>query len=882
MAQQTHEELVFTANVSKAIADISKLDVQIKKLTQAYEDSDKRTKESRAIKDQLKAATDKLNVATSNETASVDSNTVAHKNSTIAIQGQVSALLKEMRVMDMSSKSYKQKALKVNELSASMHQGRTATGLATTSAMEFGRVISDAPYGIRGMANNVSQLTSLLFQGAGALDEATGKTIGLSGAIKGMWRAMMGPLGIMIAIQVIIAAVDFFAGSTKKAGKELSKFTDQMVETISKTEILSAELQTYLSVILNSDKNTVEYTNALAKLKKLGLDPATMSTENLVLAVQRLDDEQQQLSILENKGKVYKADADAYITLLEATLLQEADIRIRMDKNEKKLKESGVDESGLQLKKELEDNLAKNKEYNEKKTKALEEYKANEKRILKVGTTEETRELGRLEVLEDELDALEEQQLQISQTSKQYAEYGDLVIAKQKEIDDFINKQEKGKDPKKPKKSFSLIDFDDTKTVNKFLKEQELLLAESNVEKLDINQRYRVEDLKAVFDNEKKKDQIKLDAYLNGDASDEQKEKARELFEQKQIDSVKKHGDALIELELAGAYKRGQLNVKIDEEFRDEIQQSQLERTEAHLATMSNLLSESNSLESLEVLQAAQKEVWEVEDAIFEQDLERKKEKLTKEGLDFAQIEIQIDEDKFARQQEIANREVQLEIDKINRKKEVQEEYVSYVSGLGDIFAAFGKKNETLAIAGLALQKGAEIAAVVIKTTAANSEISAAAAKDYSSAVTAGNSSTSQGFALMGNPLTASIGSAMVTAGGVAVSSAKAIPAAATLAKNKNRIKAGMSIAKIAATTLTSGALGGGSGDSGGDAGAGGGGGGSASFAPSFNVVGNSNENQLAEGIGSQVNMPTRAYVVYEDIQEAGSVVEDSIESSGI
>ena len=884
MAKQTYEELVFTADASKAIAAVSRLEVKIKKLTAAYEDSDKRTKESRAIRDELAASVDKLNLATSRSTGSIEQNTFAHENSTLAIQSKINALVKEMRTMDISTKAYKQKVLQVNKLSASMHQGRKATGLATTSAMEFGRVISDAPYGIRGMANNVSQLTSLLFQGSLALDEATGKTIGFTGAIKGMWKAMMGPLGIMIAIQLIIAAIDYFAGSTKKAGKELSKFTDQMVETISKTEILSAELQTYLSVILNSSKNTVEYANALAKLKKLGLDPATMSTEQLALAVQRLDDEQLQLGILKNKSKVYKEDADAYITLLLDTELKEADIRIRMADNEKKLKESGVDESGLQLKKELEDNLAKNKEYNEKKTKALEDYKANELRILKVGTVEEKRELGRLEVLEGELDALEEQQLQISQTSKEYAKYGDLVIAKQKEIDDFINKQEKGKDPKKPKKpkkAFSLIDFDDTKTVNKFLKEQELLLAKSNVEKLDINQRYRVQDLQAVFDNEKKKDQIKLDTYLNSEASDEQKQKAKDLFNQKQIDSETKHEDALIELNLAGAYKRGQLNIKIEEDFRGTMHQNQLERTQAHLATMSNLLSD-NSVESLEFLHEAQREVWAVEDEIFKQSLEKKREKLTAQGWDLKQIQIEIDEDKFAREQEVADREVQLEIDKINRKKEVNEEYVSYISGLGDVFAAFGKKNEFLAITGLALQKGAEIASVVIKTTAANSQISAAAAKDYSAAVTAGNSSVSQGFALMGNPATLLIGKAMVSAGGIAVASAKAIPTAATLAKNKNRIKAGMSIAKIAATTLTSGALGGDSSDSGGGGSTGGGGGGSTSFAPSFNVVGNSNENQLAEGIGGQVNMPTRAYVVYDDIQQAGSVVEESIENSGI
>lgn len=54
------------------------------------------------------------------------------------------------------------------------------------------------------------------------------------------------------------------------------------------------------------------------------------------------------------------------------------------------------------------------------------------------------------------------------------------------------------------------------------------------------------------------------------------------------------------------------------------------------------------------------------------------------------------------------------------------------------------------------------------------------------------------------------------------------------------------------------------------------------SFTPSFNVVGNSNENQLAQSISNQTNSPTRAYVVYEDIEEAGNVQNQSVESSGI
>ena len=53
-------------------------------------------------------------------------------------------------------------------------------------------------------------------------------------------------------------------------------------------------------------------------------------------------------------------------------------------------------------------------------------------------------------------------------------------------------------------------------------------------------------------------------------------------------------------------------------------------------------------------------------------------------------------------------------------------------------------------------------------------------------------------------------------------------------------------------------------------------------FAPNFEVVGNSSQNQLAQSISDQTNGPTRAYVVYEDIAEAGATSEQSIESSGI
>ena len=96
---------------------------------------------------------------------------------------------------------------------------RSASGGATTSVLELGRVVSDAPYGIRGMANNVSQLASNMLFTSQQIDKTTGKAIGFKGVLKDMGKSFMGPLGVLFAIQAVVAAVDYFyGGATKAAG----------------------------------------------------------------------------------------------------------------------------------------------------------------------------------------------------------------------------------------------------------------------------------------------------------------------------------------------------------------------------------------------------------------------------------------------------------------------------------------------------------------------------------------------------------------------------------------------------------------------------------------------------------------------------------------
>lgn len=85
-----------------------------------------------------------------------------------------------------------------------------AAGIAGATAAEFGRLISDLPYGLQAVTNNISQLGSMF----ALLVSSSG---GVVKAFKNLGSVLMGPAGILIAFQAAVAAVEFFSRSTDKA-----------------------------------------------------------------------------------------------------------------------------------------------------------------------------------------------------------------------------------------------------------------------------------------------------------------------------------------------------------------------------------------------------------------------------------------------------------------------------------------------------------------------------------------------------------------------------------------------------------------------------------------------------------------------------------------
>lgn len=109
------------------------------------------------------------------------------------------------------------------------------TGLAGATLVELGRTISDSNYGLRGMANNISQLSTLfitLIATSGGLAKGLGK----------LWSALMGPLGLILAFQTVIAVLEGFELREQKAAAEAKRATEAIKEQANALETLNSKI----------------------------------------------------------------------------------------------------------------------------------------------------------------------------------------------------------------------------------------------------------------------------------------------------------------------------------------------------------------------------------------------------------------------------------------------------------------------------------------------------------------------------------------------------------------------------------------------------------------------------------------------------------------
>ena len=186
-----------------------------------------------------------------------------------------------------------------------------ASGAATAATLELGRAISDAPYGIRGVANNLSQFASQFSFMANKVDDATGKVIGFDGAIKGLGAAIKAN-AILLVIQAIISAFDYFTGTAKKAEESTKDLTAELREQV-------AVLNDYKDALDNSNLSLDERNGLLGALSikskefakvikesKSGLDSETKALNDFLKKKEGELDIKTKVSELDNANKIIR------------------------------------------------------------------------------------------------------------------------------------------------------------------------------------------------------------------------------------------------------------------------------------------------------------------------------------------------------------------------------------------------------------------------------------------------------------------------------------------------------------------------------------------------------------------------------------------------
>lgn len=112
-------------------------------------------------------------------------------------------------------------------------------GLAGATLTEFGRTISDANFGIRGIANNLSQLSTLFIT---LVSKEGGGVRGFGAALTRLGQQIMGPLGIILIFQTAITLLERFAMKQDEATKATENLTEAIDDQIRRFELLSENL----------------------------------------------------------------------------------------------------------------------------------------------------------------------------------------------------------------------------------------------------------------------------------------------------------------------------------------------------------------------------------------------------------------------------------------------------------------------------------------------------------------------------------------------------------------------------------------------------------------------------------------------------------------
>lgn len=284
---------------------------------------------------------------------------------------------------------------------------------------------------------------------------------------------------------------------------------------------------------------------------------------------------------------------------------------------------------------------------------------------------------------------------------------------------------------------------------------------------------------------------------------------AEKEFQESIVDAETKHKNVLLSIEAAFIEKRISLKDK-----------------EGQAINKINRSIENTEIDRLKFSLDANQTYYDAKIAQVENDIGSTQSLIDNaEKLGFSELQLnQLRQDIFNLDNQRLDLALQKEIDNTNEKTRINLEYVAFAQGISQLLGTIAGENEAIQKAALIVEKGAAIADIVIRTQASN---------------------------LATRVQSAAVAPPPANAPFIALGEAQVL---------RNNIGAGIAIANILATTISSFKKPSGGGVRGG-AGAN-----VQVEAPDFNVVGASPQSQLAASVAQQQTKPLRAFVVGKDI----------------
>ena len=753
-------------------------------------------------------------------------------------------------------------------------QMKTTAGLSGAIVTEFGRTISDMPYGLRGFGNNLSQLSSLF--GLFAVNvKKSGRSI--KQGFTQLGTSLMGPLGLITGLQVIIALLQSGAFEkfynwlfqTNSAFGDLSK---QLNEVSSELASQMVNLDIYTSTLKDSTK-TIEQKN-IAYKKLIKEFPEMESSikrvgDEFVIAANAVSDMENELT----KLAMSSAAINKLNELSEAQLKTELPLMVELVKKQRELndaKEKDGEFGKVQDNTKLTDEAKKQIASNEAIVKSEESTTKQRKQAI-----ENTRIIIKESIIADRESFLSDLQKHRDSDEKQISTF-DFKRNRFKSLNDYadaleefssannkLTKQQKEGDEADKDKITALTtliklkkeDEELTSTNERAVKQYKESVYDLRDEMLSSAQELAdtsARTQKQIIEDEGKAsvDKAKLDRLQF-----EEREKLRlqNYINQKESDKKRKNADVkAIDLAISLAKKKSKEVISESEKETEVLIQDIDKVTAARLRNQKQL----EELEDLKAKGARSESVAGADLALMPEGMAKVEAEAALDELRYqnkvlaAEKELTLLTTTEERKREIKDQmaswedekrvtDLENEINVIGEKTRIQQQYLDFVSSMSSLLGAVGARNENLRKAALIGEKSAAIASVVVQ---ASKSIAVRTAKH-----------------------SALIGPA---------AAADAVPFAKDVARTK--ISAGISIAAItagAANQLSSMNASGGSG--------GGGAGGSQTVqAPDFNIIGSTGVNQLAEVIGGTTKEPIKAYVVSSDVTSAQELDRNIVESA--